>query len=86
MAGREPINPFFPTEVWPHVGLPRGRERGSIKWGCVEDPGRRDRASTCPYSLHPLPDSSQLFKLVTLHLPFTGTSPQAQVPGTQASP
>ena len=39
-----------------------------------------------PYSLHPLPDSSQLLKLVTLHLPFTGTSPRAQVPGTQASP
>ena len=45
--------PLFPTEVWPHVELLRGRERGSIKWGCVEDPGRRDRASTPPLS--PLP-------------------------------
>ena len=78
--------PFLPHRSMAPCGTPRREGESFRQVGVCRGPQREKQSLHAPTLFTPSPDSSQLFKLVTLHLPFTGTSPQAQVPGTQASP
>lgn len=83
MAGRESISPSSPQKCGPTWNSSEGGREVPSSGGV----SRTERQSLhAPTLSTPSPDSSQRFKLVTLYLPFRGTSPQAQVPGTQASP